>query len=209
MKHAPPSMPPRRASFTPCMKSCAKRAPISIKTIGTTSSAAPRRKRRCGAIAWRSMQLRSARGCCATSARSTLRSKCSAANCGCPSCSARLVRWKASTRTAPNRWSGPRPSSASRICSARSAIRASKTSPRRRPMRCACFSSTSAATPLGPTTTSNARSKTNTRRFASRSTPRITAGASATSPSGMSPPGAAACRAATSRWRSIGARSNA
>ena len=54
---------------------------------------------------------------------------------------------------------------------------------RRRPTRCGSSSSTCAATTPGSTTTSRGRSPTATRRSASRSTPRSTAGASATSPS--------------------------
>ena len=51
---------------------------------------------------------------------------------------------------------------------------------------------------------SSARSSTASARSASRSTPRITAGASAISPSATRPPAAAASPAAHSRWSSTG-----
>src|SRR3984885_14493163 len=70
-------------------------------------------------------------------------------------------------------------------------------------MRCECFSSMCAATRPGPTITSSARSRAAIPRSASPSTPRITAGANAISPSAIPPADAAAPPGATSRWRSV------
>ena len=61
----------------------ARRAPTSTRMPGITLSAPPRPRPRCAATAWRLTRLPSGRGCCAMSAASMRRSRCSAANCAC------------------------------------------------------------------------------------------------------------------------------
>ena len=78
-----------------------------------------------------------------------------------------------SCRVAPNRSCARSTSSASRICSARSATPASRSSRRRRPMRCASFSSMCAAIRPGSTIMSSAPLPTAMPASASPSTSRI------------------------------------
>ena len=86
---------PARAISSICMRSSPRRARTSTRTTGTTLSAEPNPRPRCGATAWRSTRSRSGRGCCATSARSIPRWTNSAASFASRSCSLRSARWRA------------------------------------------------------------------------------------------------------------------